>query len=59
MIHSFLLIGQSNAAGRGFKNEVEPIENKRIFVLRNGRWWMYKKANHTEMFSELFIYELG
>ena len=37
MIHSFLLIGQSNAGGRGFANEVEPISNERIFVLRNGR----------------------
>ena len=39
MIHSFLLIGQSNAAGRGFASEVEPIVNDKIKVLRNGRWW--------------------
>ncbi len=39
MIHSFLLIGQSNAAGRGFPSEVEPIVNDKIKVLRNGRWW--------------------
>ncbi len=38
MIHSFLLIGQSNMCGRGFREEVAPIENNRIFVLRNGRW---------------------
>lgn len=38
MIHSFLLIGQSNMAGRGFMNEVEPIINDKIKVLRNGRW---------------------
>lgn len=37
-IHSFLLIGQSNMAGRGFIHEVEPILNKRIRVLKNGRW---------------------
>ncbi len=38
MIHSFLLIGQSNAAGRGFLHEVEPIKNDNIKILRNGRW---------------------
>lgn len=38
MIHSFLLIGQSNMSGRGFPHEVAPIENKDILVLRNGRW---------------------
>ena len=27
--------------------------------LRDGKWWMYKKASHDEMFSELFVYELG
>lgn len=26
---------------------------------QNGDWWMYKKANHDELFSEVFIYELG
>ena len=36
MIHSFLLIGQSNMAGRGKKSEVEPIVNENILVLRNG-----------------------
>lgn len=38
-MHSILIIGQSNMAGRGFENEVEPIENSRIKVMRNGRWW--------------------
>lgn len=38
MIHSFLLIGQSNMAGRGFFNEVEKINNDKINVLRNGDW---------------------
>lgn len=46
MIHSFLLIGQSNASGRGKKNEVDPIENDKILVLRNGRWRpMYVPVN--------------
>lgn len=40
MIHSILIIGQSNMAGRGFLSDVEPIpKNERIFVQRNGRWW--------------------
>ena len=35
-IYSFLMIGQSNMAGRGFINEVEPIVNRQVVVLRNG-----------------------
>ncbi|MBQ7255671.1 MAG: sialate O-acetylesterase [Oscillospiraceae bacterium] len=40
MTHSFLLIGQSNAGGRGEPSEVAPIENDdgKLVVLRNGRW---------------------
>lgn len=40
MIQSFLMIGQSNMAGRGFINEVPPIYNEKIQMLRNGRWQM-------------------
>lgn len=32
---------------------------EKCWKLRNGKWWMYKKASHNEMFSELFVYELG
>ena len=39
IMHSFLLIGQSNMAGRGLPTEVEPITNPRLYALRNGRWW--------------------
>ena len=38
MIHSFLLIGQSNMSGRGIASEVEPILDARLKMLRNGRW---------------------
>lgn len=38
MIHSFLLIGQSNMAGRGFLSEAHEIDGSNIRVLRNGRW---------------------
>ena len=32
---------------------------EKCWKLRKGQWWMHKKANHDEMFSELFIYKLG
>lgn len=35
---SVLLIGQSNMAGRGFIEDVPPIYNEHIHMLRNGRW---------------------
>lgn len=38
MVHSFLLIGQSNMAGRGFINEAHEIDCEHIYILRNGRW---------------------
>lgn len=34
----FLMIGQSNMSGRGDFGVVPPIENKNLFMLRNGRW---------------------
>lgn len=40
MVHSFLMLGQSNMAGRGFLSEVPPIYNERIQMLRNGCWQM-------------------
>lgn len=38
MIHSFLMAGQSNMAGRGFLNDVPLIYNEHIKMLRNGKW---------------------
>lgn len=40
MIHSFLMMGQSNMAGRGFLHEVDPIYRENIKMLRNGQWQM-------------------
>jgi len=37
-IKSFLMIGQSNMAGRGEFNDVPKIDNPLCFMLRNGRW---------------------
>lgn len=54
MIHSFLLIGQSNAAGRGFMNEAEPLDTcgGKLQVLRNGLWLkMFRPVNHDRKFS--------
>lgn len=56
--HSFLLIGQSNMAGRGFVGDVEPIVNERIKVLRNGRWQkMYVPVNCDRSFSGICLAE--
>ncbi len=58
MIHSFLLIGQSNMAGRGFINEVEPITNTRIKVMRNGKWRdMFVPVNPDRPFSGINLAE--
>ena len=58
MIHSFLLIGQSNMAGRGSFDEVEPIENSRLKVLRNGRWQdIFYPANPDRRFSGVNLAE--
>ena len=37
-MNSFLMIGQSNMAGRGDFFEVPEIINEKAFMLRNGRW---------------------
>lgn len=63
MMHSFLLIGQSNAAGRGNPADIPEIENedKRLVVLRNGRWRkLYRPVNPDRVtagvsFAESFV----
>lgn len=58
MIHSFLLIGQSNMAGRGFLNESAEIDTKRIKILRNGRWQgMFRPINPDRSFSGVCLAE--
>lgn len=32
---------------------------EKCWKLRDGKWWMFKRANHNELFSELFVFELG
>ncbi|MDO5407335.1 MAG: sialate O-acetylesterase [Eubacteriales bacterium] len=45
---SVLLIGQSNMAGRGFLQDVTPVCDERIFMLRNGRWQMMTEPVHFD-----------
>ena len=58
MIHSFLLIGQSNMAGRGFFDEAVEVDKTHIKVLRNGRWQsMYRPVNCDRPFSGVCLAE--
>ena len=58
MIHSFLLIGQSNMAGRGRIEDAPKISNPRIKVLRNGRWQkLFVPVNPDRSFSGVSLAE--
>lgn len=58
IMHSILIIGQSNMGGRGFKDEVPPIINEKIYVLRNGRWRaMYVPVNPDRKTSGVSLVE--
>ena len=69
MIHSFLLIGQSNMAGRGFMSEACEIDLRHIKTLRNGRWQqMFRPINPdrstagvnlAESFAEAYAAKYG
>ncbi len=46
MIHSILLIGQSNMAGRGYLDHAPELDSRNLLVNRNGRWWpLYRPIN--------------
>ena len=58
MIHSFLLIGQSNMAGRGILTEAIPVDTTHIKILRNGRWkTMFRPINPDSSFSGVSLAE--
>lgn len=58
MIHSFLLIGQSNMAGRGALDDAPELDNSRLWVLRNGRWQrLYRPVNGDRAFSGVCLAE--
>jgi len=52
-----------NRAANSKRSKTPELTNvgsfEKCWKLRDGKWWMYKKANHDEMFSELFVCELG
>ena len=47
-MHSFLLIGQSNMAGRGKISEAVSVDTSRIYTLRNGRWQNMFRPIHSD-----------
>ncbi len=58
MIHSFLMIGQSNMAGRGSIEDVPRIDNPHLKMLRNGRWQrMLFPVNPDRVFSGVSLAE--
>ena len=57
-MRSFLLIGQSNMAGRGRIAEAHQIDASRIYTLRNGRWQkMFRPINPDRAFSGVNLAE--
>ena len=52
-----------NRAANSRRSKTPELTNvgsfEKCWKLKDSKWWMYKKANRAEMFSELFIYELG
>ena len=48
MINSFLLIGQSNMAGRGKLEEAAPIHNEDILMFRDHTWTAAREPVHTD-----------
>lgn len=58
MVHSILILGQSNMGGRGYPADVEPINRERLYVLRNGRWRaMYTPVNPDRVTSGVNLVE--
>ncbi len=52
-----------NRAANSRRSKTPELTNvgsfEKCWKIRDGKWWMYKKATHDEMFSELFVYHLG
>ena len=47
-MHIFLLMGQSNMAGRGLLEDVEPIRDERIRVFQDGAWSIAEEPLHHD-----------
>ena len=57
-MYSFLLIGQSNMAGRGKLQDAHEIDTSRIYTLRNGRWQkMFRPIHPDRSFSGVCLAE--
>ncbi len=63
---SLALVGAYNSfirAANSKRSRTPELTNtgsfEKCWRLRGGRWWMHKRANHEELFSELFVYRLG
>jgi len=50
-VRSFLMIGQSNMAGRGNLDEVKPIKNPLCYMLRMGKWQIMSEPINTDRSS--------
>ncbi len=52
-----------NRAANSKRSKTPELTNvgsfEKCWKLRDGKWWMHKRATHEEAFSELFVYELG
>ena len=52
-----------NKAANSKRSKTPELTNigsfEKCWKLRDGKWWMFKTANHDELFSELFICEFG
>ncbi len=52
-----------NRAANSKRSKTPELTNvgsfEKCWKLRDGKWWIYKRANHEETFSELFVCELG
>lgn len=47
-IISFLMVGQSNMAGRGDLDDVPTIKNDKLYMLRMGRWQRHSEPVNTD-----------
>lgn len=58
ILHSILLIGQSNMAGRGDMSQAEPLAESRLKVLKNGRWQKaFRPVNYDRPFAGVNLAE--
>lgn len=52
-----------NKAAKSKRSRTPELTNigsfEKCWKLKNGEWWMYKRADHNRQFSEIFVYELG